>query len=371
MRRTRAESAPTPAAGEGPRRRRWAQGPVRVLVALLAAASLAILLAACGDEDTVGDALERGDVVVYAGRKESLIAPMLRAFQDRTGIRVVVKSGTNGALAQEIIAERGNPQASIFISQDAPTCEVLRGEGVLAPNDSPALREIPERFRAEDGSWVGISGRARVLIHNTDLVQEADLPQSVLELTEPQWRGRVAMASGREASVASWAGALIEQLGRAEALAFLKALKANGTAVLENHTAVREAVGKGEFAIGIVNHYYFYLEKAEGSPVGITYPDQEPVAGAREPLGDLVNAASVCLVKDAPQADKARELMDFMTSAEAQSLFAQQNFEYPTRPGTPPPEGVEPLDGFRQADVDLHEIDPVAGLELLEEAGIQ
>ncbi|MEW6582701.1 MAG: extracellular solute-binding protein [Actinomycetota bacterium] len=335
---------------------------------------------------------EATDLVVYTGRKEALIAPALRAFEAETGIKVKVKSGSNGALAQAILAERGQPQASVFISQDAPTCELLRREGALAPSSIPALNVIPGRFRAVDGSWVGISGRVRVLMYNKNLVRKDQLPQSVLDLTRPEWRGKVAMASSKEASVASWAGALVLQLGKERATAYLTKLKANGLTVLPGHTDVRKAVGRGEFAIGLVNHYYYHLESADGSPVGVVYPDQQrlqrvkvKVRGSdgavrtvirgklvpKSPLGVLFNAATLCLVKDGPAPASARAFVEYMTSARAQVNFSELNYEYPLRTGLPATNGVRPIHRVTQAPVNLRDIDAAAGLDALKAAGIE
>ena len=331
-----------------------------------------------------------GTLTVFTGRREALIAPVLSAFRAETGINFVVKSGTTGGLANEIIAQRNNPQASILISQDAPTCDALRRADVLQANSSTALTAIPPRFRASDGSWVGVSGRVRVLMYNRDLVRTADLPTSVLDLTKPEWRGKVAIASSQEGSVSAWAGALIRQLGRPAAESYLKRLSANGLTVLRTHTDVRQAVARGEFAIGIVNHYYYHLTRAEGGKVGVIYPDQgrlvrkrtfvgrgsarrarvRTVRVPRKPLGVLFNAAAVCLVKGGPAQAEARALIDYMTSARAQVLFSELNYEYPLRRGLAPTNGVRNISTLYQAPVPLKAINPTAGLEILRAAGI-
>lgn len=332
------------------------------------------------------------NLVVYTGRREALIAPVLKAFEAETGIAVTVKSGSNAALAQAIIAEATRPQASVFISQDAPTCEVLRSRGVLEPTPSGVVNAIPARFRAVDNSWIGLSGRVRVLMYNRDLVTPQAAPRSVLDLTKPEWRGKVAIASAKEASVASWAGALILQLGRARAQSYLTALTANGLTVLPSHTDVRKAVARGEFAVGMVNHYYYHLTSGEGGKVGVVYPDQQRtvrvkvrvrdasgrvrtvIRGRKEPknpLGALFNAATACLVKGGPAQTQARLLVDYLVSGRAQVLFSELNYEYPLRAGLSPTNGVKPLRQVLQAPVDLRKIDGVAGTEILNAAGIQ
>lgn len=360
------------------------------VLALAVAPALVGADAPRGGGTQTADQAPGGTLTVFTGRREALIAPVLSAFRAETGINFVVKSGTTGGLANEIIAQRDNPQASVLISQDAPTCDSLRRAGVLQANSSAALTSIPPRFRAADGSWVGISGRVRVLMYNRALVSRGDLPTSVLDLTKPKWRGKVAIASSQEGSVSAWAGALIRQLGRPAAESYLKRLSANGLTVLRTHTDVRKAVANGEFAIGIVNHYYYHLTRAEGGRVGIIYPDQgrlvrkrtfvgrgdarravvRTVRVPRKPLGVLFNAAAVCLVKGGPAQAEARALVDYMTSARAQVLFSELNYEYPLRRGLAPTNGVRDISTLYQAPIALKSINPTAGLEILRAAGI-
>jgi iron(III) transport system substrate-binding protein len=331
---------------------------------------------------------QHADIIVYSGRREGLILPALKAFEAESGIPVRVLSGSNTALASRILAERNNPRASVFISQFAPTCEVLRKEGVLEANSSPALDVIPRRFRAVDGSWVGLSGRARVIMYNRDQVRGAGVPTSIYDLLKPEWRGKIATPGRSEVALQSWAGLLIKQLGPERAESFFTRLKDNGLVSLANHTAVRQAVARGEFALGLVNHYYYHLQRAEGSTnIGIVYPDQQRVVRVRttvrgktvirgelrpkNALGTFFNPAGVCLVKGGPAQAEARALIDWFTTARAQQLFAELNFEYPLRTGLSPTNGVRPPGRITQAPVDLTDVDVNAGNALLTRVGIQ
>jgi iron(III) transport system substrate-binding protein len=337
----------------------------------VAVAALALVGTGAASPATPKAESQANTIVVYTGRREALIAPALKAYEAETGQRLRVKSGSNGALAQQILAEKGNPQASIFISQDAPTCELLRYGGALEPNPDRRLNVIPTAFRAKDNSWIGVSGRARVVMYNKNLVKKKDLPKTLQDLTSAKWRGKIAAPSTREASMVSWAGALAKVQGRAKAERLLTGIARN-TTTLNSHTDVRQAVGRGEFPLGLVNHYYYHLQSAEGSPVGIVYTDQRGTQKkGTKPLGTLFNTASVCLVKGGPAQAEAKNLMLWMTSGRAQQLFAELNYEYPMRTGMSVTNGVKPLRQVTTMQVNLRQINPTVGLDLLNKAGFR
>jgi hypothetical protein len=217
-----------------------------------------------------------GEVVIYSGRSEPLIVPVIQLFQQQTGIKVTLQSGTATALANLVLQEQPNPRADLFIANDAGTLEFLKLKGALQPYSSEQIKKIPEQFRARDGSWLGVSGRSRVIMYNTKLVKPEELPNSVFALTDPRWKNKIAMATTRNESVIAWVTALRLTKGDAFTKEYLLKLKANGIVTLNGHTDVRKAVGRGEFPLGLVNHYYYHLELRDGSPVGVVYPRSRP-----------------------------------------------------------------------------------------------
>jgi iron(III) transport system substrate-binding protein len=162
--------------------------------------------------------------------------------------------------------------------------------------------------------------------------------------------------------------AVMRQLNGEEATEqWLRDLIANEVTFFGGHTDVRKAVGAGEFKVGLVNHYYFYLQQAEGSPVGIVFPDQ-----GEAQIGLITNATAAAVVKGAPNVAAAQAFLDFLVSPEGQKLFAEQNYEYPLLPGVALREEVQPLDGFRLADVDVAEAAQEfdATFDLMEKVGL-
>ena len=237
-----------------------------------------------------------GELVVYTARSESLFKPVIEAFNQRyPDIKVTMLTGSNGELAAKLLEERANPQADLLVNSDTLTMESLAAEGLFTPNDSPAVAAVPKAYRAEDGNWVALTLRPRVIMYNTDLVQPAELPASVLELTDPKWKGQVGAADSRNGAMVAHLVAMRHLQGEEKMTAFVDGLIENDTQWFGGHTDVRKAVGAGELALGLVNHYYYHLSKAEGAPVGIIYPDQ-----GEDGVGLIVNTTNAGIIDGGP-----------------------------------------------------------------------
>lgn len=268
------------------------------------------------------------ELVVYSARKDALMAPVIETFQRETGIKVVLKSGGGGGLANQLIEERSNPRADVFVTIYAPGLSRLAVEGVLLPYTSPATQKIPAEFRAPDASWTGVTGRTRVIMYNTNLVKAEELPKSVLELADPKWKGKIASAGIANDSMQAHIAALMKLLGEPTTEQWLRGLVANEAKFFKGHTEVRKGVGLGEFHLGLVNDYYYYLEKAERSPVGVVYPDQ----GLND-MGVVMTMTGVAIVRGTKNPEAAQKFVDYLMTSKAQQLFAQTNFEIPLLPG--------------------------------------
>ncbi len=334
----------------------------KVLV-LLAPLVVASGLAAC--ERGSGDG---GQLIVYSGRNENLVRPILERFAKETGIDIKVKYGDTAELAATLLEEGEATEADVFFSQDAGALAALASRGRLTAIESSSLDVVPERFRDPKGQWVGVTGRARVFAYNSEAVQEADLPQSVFELTEPKWKDRVG-APPTNASFVAFVSALIEQEGRDKTKTLLEALKANGLKTFDNNVVTLEAVADGEIDLGLVNHYYLYneFEQRPGSPVANFYPGQG--SGGE---GTFVNVAGLGVLKGTDQSANARKLVAFLLGEEAQKFFREETAEYPLRKGVDPLPELPALDSLKVIDVPLSELgkDLEASLDLLQEVGL-
>lgn len=287
------------------------------------------------------------ELVIYSGRNEKLIKSVIDAFEKESGIKVTVRAGGASELANAIVEETANPKADIFIANDAGTLEMLKMKGLLQAAAAKTVEVVPADLRATDGSWIGVSLRTRVIMYNTNLVKENEAPKSLLDLIDPKWKGQIAMSKSSNESVVGNVTAMRLALGDQVTEDFLRGLLANKVQALKGHTDVRQAVGKGEFKLGWVNHYYYELEKQAGSPVAAIYPDQ----GAAQ-MGTTVNISGVGIIKGAQHPDAAQKLVEFLLKPSTQELFAKDNFEIPVLPGVPV-NSAKPIDSFKRANVKL------------------
>lgn len=293
-----------------------------------------------------------GEVVVYTSRAETLFNPVLEAFNAAyPNINVTLLSGSNSELAARILEERSNPQADVLINSDLLTMESLAAEGIFAPSQSEVVMSVPDAYRADDGGWVALTLRARVIMYNTELVDPEDVPTSLLDLTDPRWAGQVGAPQSTNGATMANLVVMRELLGEERTEQFMRDMVANGTQFFGGHTDIRKAVGAGELQLGWVNHYYYHLSLAEGAPVGVIYPDQ----GEGE-MGIAYNSTNAGIINGGPNPDIAQLFVEFMLTPEGQQVYAEQNFEYPILPGIELAEGVAPLEEFRLVDLRLRDI---------------
>lgn len=306
-------------------------------------------------------------LVIYSGRKEPLIKPVIDSFEKDTGIKVTIRSGGASELANAIIEEQKSPGADVFIANDAGTLEMLRLKDLLQPNTSDALKNIPEDLKAKDGSWIGVSARARVIMYNTALVKDHEIPQSIKELTNPKWKKQVAIAASSNESVIGHVTAMRLVMGEDETEKFLRDLIKNQVQTLKGHTEVRQAVASGEFKLGIVNHYYYHLQKQEGSKVGVIYPDQ-----GENQMGVPVNVAGAAIVKGAKNTKSAQKFIDYLVKPETQELFAKLNHEAPVVPNIPTYEAKK-ISEFKRPSIKLEQLGSELNntINLLEKVGLR
>lgn len=290
-----------------------------------------------------------GQVVVYSGRSESLIQPVIEAFKaQHPDVEVLLKSGSNSELANALLEEQNNPQADIFVTTELVTVQSLAQQGLFEAYRPQAADQLPAEFVGNENVWVGLTRRARVIMYNTELVTEEEAPKSIFDLTDPKWRGQIALAGSTNGSLQAQIAAMRQLIGEEETEAWLNGLIENEATFFGGHTDVRKAVGAGEFKIGLVNHYYYYLQKAEGSPVGIVFPDQES-----DQIGLITNATAAAIVAGTDNRPAAEAFIDFLLSEDGQKLFAELNYEYPLVSGIALSPDVQPLDSFRLADVNV------------------
>jgi hypothetical protein len=200
---------------------------------------------------------EQKTVTVYVSTDRVFSEPILKTFEQRTGVRVNAVYDTeetkSTGLANRLFAEKENPQADVFWSNEPVRTLVLKERDALAPYQSPSAADIPTTFKDPSAMWTGFSARVRVIAYNTKIVPEADAPKSVLELADPRWKGQVAIADPRFGSTSFHVAALYVALGDQKADDFFRRLKANGVKIVSGNSVVRDMVVKGEVKVGLTD----------------------------------------------------------------------------------------------------------------------
>jgi iron(III) transport system substrate-binding protein len=333
-------------------------------VRLMIVALLMALMLPVSAQDAAQVPLSGETLTVYSGRSEDLIAPILQQFTAETGVQVDVRYGNTAEMAAVILEEGDNSPADVYIAQDAGALGALAQENRLLPLSSDILARVPAAFRSDDGLWVGLSGRARVLVYNTELLDETELPASILDLASPAWAGRVGWAP-TNGSFQAHVTALRLLLGEDATRAWLEAMVANGSVTYENNTAVVQAVIDGEVEVGLVNHYYLYgflVDNPDVPAANYFFPGGDP--------GALVNVAGVGVVSTSDQPGLAQRLILYLLGNTAQEYFAAETFEYPLVEGIAPSVELLPLSEIDVPALDLSDLsDLQATLDLLSESG--
>jgi iron(III) transport system substrate-binding protein len=315
--------------------------------------------------------LARADdsIVIYSGRSESLVQPVFDHFEAETGITLRVKYGSTAELAALLLEEQDRTPASLYLAQDAGALGALAKDGRFLKLPADVLELVDARFRSDDNVWVGVTGRARTVVYNTDKVSPNDLPDSILDFTAPKWAGRVAWAPGN-GSFQSFVTALRYQYGQDAAAQWLRDIADNGAKEYPKNSAIVQAVASGEADVGFVNHYYLYRFLAKD-------PDF-PAANYFLPGGDvgaLINVAGVGILKrnglTPDSLERTQQLVRFLLSQPVQEDFASRTFEYPLRHGVEPSSDLPPLSSLESPHLDLSDLDDLRGtLDLLRSVGV-
>lgn len=270
-------------------------------------------------------------VVLYCAQDRDFAVGVLKDFTDETGLDVTPKFDTEAnksvGLFNEIVAEKGRPRCDVFWNNEILNTLRLQQQGLLEPYVSPAAEPYPDWTKGKDGAWQAFAGRTRVLIVNTKLLAEKDHPKSLLDLTQPGYKGKVVMAKPQFGTTATQAACLFEVLGEEKAKEFFTSLKANEVHLAPGNKQVAEWVGRGQTptgkpaAIGTTDTDDALDEVRAGREVAIIFPDSAGAEGSR--LGTLFIPNTLMLIKGAPNPDGARKLIDFLLGPDVEQKLAE------------------------------------------------
>lgn len=328
---------------------------------------LAIVAAACGSGADEGDGGAAAELTLYSGRAENLVGPLLEQFGKETGIEVKVRYAGSSELAAQLAEEGDRSPADVFLSQDAGALGSLTRRSLLRVAPAEALALVDARFRAGDGTWVGVSGRARVIAFDPRQVPEADVPDSVFALTDPKWKGRIGIAP-TNASFQSFVTAMRVQVGDTRTRQWLSGLEANEPRIYEGNAPIVRAINDGQVALGLVNHYYLHELVKELGPDKVVARNHFPTGG--DP-GALVNVAGVGILQSTTHPAAAARFVNYLLSPPAQRFFAEQTSEYPLVAGVAPPTDAPELSTIQSPAIDLADLASLdETLDLLREVGL-
>ena len=306
-------------------------------------------------------------LTVYSGRSQNLVHPLLLAFGDYLGVDIEVRYGGSSSTAAILLEEGDNTPADVVFLQDPGSLGSLAGAGMLAQLPQDTLEEVDPRLRDPNGRWVGTSGRARTVIYNTDFIDPVtDLPESILDFTDEEWKGRVGWAPWN-GSFQAFVTALRLTKGDNVARGWLGGMRDNDARDYPNNVSIVQAVANGEVEVGFVNHYYLERFLAEHGP---DFKARNYYIGNGDP-GALVLVAGVGILEASDNQHTAQEFVDFLLSEPAQQYFTSEIKEYPVAAGVVPEGDLPPIDSLNPPDVDLGNLTDLEGtLDLLRDVGV-
>ena len=338
---------------------------LRRALAVVALVIAAAALAACGADPTATPTAQpqatptpapqsAGSLVIYSGRGESLVDPIIRQFADVTGIDIEVKYGGTASLAATLLEEGANSPADVFYAQDPGGLGAV--ESLLAPLPADILQRSPEWARSPQGLWAGVSGRARVLVYSPDRVPEGELPADIFELTDPKWKGRVGWAPTNGSFLTMVTG-MRKLWGEEKTAEWIEGMVANSATIYPKNTPQVAAVAAGEIDIGLVNHYYLYrFISEEGEDFAAR--NYHPSGGGP---GALVMVSGAGILSTAENRENAERFVEFLLGTVAQQFFAGQTFEYPLVEGVNVNRLLTPLDEIKRPDIALADLADLEG----------
>jgi iron(III) transport system substrate-binding protein len=299
------------------------------------------LLAACGRAPT--------ELVVYSARNEQLIKPIFDRYSQETGQAIRFVTDDAGPLIERLAAEGADSPADILLTVDAGELWYAADRGLLHPVRSPTLEaDIPAHLRDPEGRWFGLSVRARTIVHSTERVKPEEL-SGYAELADPRWKGRLCLRTSKKVYNQSLVAMLMAEHGEASTEAIVKGWVANlATEPFSNDTLLMEAIVAGQCDVGIVNTYYFgrLLRDKPGLPLRLFWADQQT-------NGVHVNVSGAGVTAHAPRPEAARKFLEWLSTAEAQAMFAGLNLEYPANPAVKSDPIVAAWGGFKPSAMNV------------------
>ncbi|NKX63201.1 Fe(3+) ABC transporter substrate-binding protein [Labrenzia sp. 5N] len=321
---------------------------------------------------TAAPAFADGEVNIYSYRQPYLIEPLLDAFTKETGIKTNVVFAAEG-LGERIAAEGANSPADVLLTVDIGRLDGAKQLGISQPVVSEIVNaNVPAEFRDPEGHWIGLTNRARVIYASKERVDQDSITYE--ELADPKWKGRLCTRSGQHVYTVGLVASMVAHHGAEETEKWLEGVRDNlARKPAGNDRAQVKAIFAGECDIALGNTYYMGLMQTnEKEPDQQTWADSVRILFPNtDDRGSHVNVAGVILTKNAPNQDNAVKLIEFLSSDEAQQIYAETNHEYPVKPGVAVSERVASWGEFKKDTLSLADIakNRKTASELIDEVG--
>ncbi len=331
------------------------------LLALLAATALVGAACTSGPPGTT--------ITLYNGQHEQTTDALVTAFEEASGIHVAVRSDDEDVLANQIISEGSASPADVIYTENSPALETLQAKRLLAPLPAATLAAVPSRYNSPAGDWVGVTARVSVLIYNTRLLSSDQLPHSVMDLADPRWKGKLALAQG-ETDFQPVVASIARTYGATAASRWLDAVKANAEDnVYPDNETITAQVNAGRAAIGIINSYYWYRERAE---VGASNMHSAIASFAPGDAGTVLDVSGAGVLASSTHKAAAERFVAFLVSRQGQEIIAHSDsFEYPIGSGVQTARDLVPFTSLRPAPLTIAELGTGAtAIALLQKAGL-
>ena len=348
--------------------RRWGRAPGRPAAPLAVTALLAAAVTGCSVLGSPGG--DADAITLYSGQHPQTTQKLVAAFEQRTGIRVSVRSDDEDVLADQIVTEGQRSPADVFYTENSPPLEYLQGRGLLSAVRSSTLAAAPARDSSPQGNWVGISARVSVLIYNPSLISASQLPASVMQLAGPRYRGKLALAAG-ETDFQPIVTSVLRAHGEAATVRWLGGLKANAAGhIYPDNETITSEVNKGSAALGIINQYYWYRLRAE---IGAGAVHSRIAFFAPHDPGYVVDVSGAAVLKSSSHQAAAQRFLAFLVSRPAQEIIGGHSvsYEYPIASGVTTAAPEAPFRKLQPNSITIGELGTgLRAIALLRQAGL-
>ena len=330
-------------------------------VAAVIGAAVLSLAAGCG----MGSG-SHTELVVYNAQHEELVSAMLQGFAKETGIDVTLRNGSDSELANQIVQEGSASPADVFLTENSPAMTLVSDKGLFAPLDEDTMTQVPAQFVSSKKDWIGFAARSTVLAYNTRSVQKAQLPKSIMDMADPEWKGQVGIAPSG-ADFQAIVSAVVAVEGTSKAQAWLKGLESNAK-IYRNNVAIMSAVNAGEIRTGIIYHYYWYQDQAES---GANSNSVQLEFFGHQDAGAFLSTSGAGVLKSSKHADDAQRLVNYLTGKQGQQALVDSSaLEYPVGNGIPANPKLKPLSELDPPKVDIGSLDGPQVVSMMQQAGL-